>query len=76
LYFTYDTYNAYIKGYFSEYNSWVRDVFKPASLNDRSWLFWQYKNRGRVNGISNYVDINVFDGNIDKLTELTKSKQH
>ncbi len=74
LYFTYDTYNAYIKGYFGEYNVWIRDVFKPPYLSDRGWLVWQYNNRGNVNGIDSFVDINVFNGDLEKLIELTKTK--
>lgn len=71
LYVRYDTYNAYIKGYFSEYPLWVRDIFKFPTYNS-DWLIWQYSNRGRVNGIQNYVDINVFKGTKKELLNLTK----
>lgn len=64
LYVTYDTYNAYIKGDFEEYDIWIRDIVKHPTLHDRDWLFWQYSNRGRIEGIDAYVDINVFNGEI------------
>ncbi|BCU80955.1 glycoside hydrolase family 25 [Polycladomyces abyssicola] len=64
LYVTYDTYNTYIKDDFQEYRIWIRDIFKPPSLDERSWSLWQYSNRGRVDGIPTYVDINAFCGDI------------
>ena len=40
---------------------WVRDVFtQPDWLGDRTWLIWQYGNRGRIAGIRGPVDLNVF----------------
>lgn len=69
LYVTYETYNPYIKGYFDNYQIWIRDVFKPPSL--RNWRFWQYSNRGRVDGINGFVDINVFNGDVNELRDLT-----
>lgn len=62
LYVTYDSYNAYIKEYFLDYNLWFRDIFKPPSSISREWMFWQYSNRGRIKGIENYTDKNVFYG--------------
>ena len=29
------------------------------------WTFWQYSDRGRVNGINARVDLNVFNGNLE-----------
>lgn len=63
LYVTYDTYNRYIKGDFGGYRIWIRDIVKPPSL-DRDWTFWQYTNRGRIDGIKTYVDINVYQGSL------------
>ncbi len=65
LYVTYDTYNTYVKGKLDEYDIWIRDILKSPSLEHSNWLFWQYSNRGRVNGIDMYVDINVFNGNVE-----------
>ncbi|MGO4374148.1 GH25 family lysozyme [Paenibacillus sp. MCAF20] len=63
LYVTYDTYNKYVSSGFEDYEIWIRDILKPPSLKgDRDWLLWQYCNRGRVDGIDAYVDINVFNG--------------
>lgn len=32
-----------------------------------NWTFWQYSDKGRVNGINAKVDMNVFDGTLDDL---------
>ena len=61
LYVTYATYNKYIAGAFENNEIWIRDIVKSPSLqDDREWSLWQYNNRGRVDGIEAYVDINVF----------------
>lgn len=65
FYVTYDTYNTYIKGDFRTYRIWIRDLFKPPSLDERSWFLWQYSNRGRVDGIPTYLDINAFNGDVN-----------
>lgn len=72
LYVTYDTYDMYVKGNFSGYPLWIRDVFKFPSLGNTKWLIWQYGNRGRVNGIPAFVDVNAFQGNAAQLQALTQ----
>ena len=64
LYVTYAAYEAYLMGDFEDFSIWIRDVVKFPKLKDnREWLFWQYNNRGRVKGISEFVDLNVYNGN-------------
>lgn len=71
LYLTYDSYNKYIKGDFEEYSIWVRDIFKfPNFDNGQNWTLWQYCNRGRVKGITGFVDINVFNGSLSEFNKL------
>lgn len=65
LYVTYDTYETYVEGDFKDFDIWIRDIVISPSL-DREWLFWQYSNRGRVQGIDTYVDINVFQGSLEE----------
>lgn len=65
LYTTYEFYNKYLSNSFLEYDIWIRDIFKKPQIEaNRSWIFWQYSNRGKIEGISGYVDLNVFNGNI------------
>ncbi|MEF2245817.1 GH25 family lysozyme [Paenibacillus sp. IITD108] len=69
LYVTYSTYNTYIKDEFIDFDIWIRDIIKFPTLGERKWIFWQYNNRGRIDGINMYVDINVFNGNIEELNK-------
>lgn len=66
IYTTYESYNAFLADDFYEYSLWFRDLLKePKIKGNREWLFWQYCNRGRINGIDKkqkYVDLNVFNG--------------
>jgi len=67
LYSTEDVWETYLKGHFDEYPLWIRNVVtKPDSQAD--WCFWQYTNRGRLNGYAGeetFIDLNVFYGDIE-----------
>ncbi|OPZ84451.1 MAG: Lysozyme M1 precursor [Firmicutes bacterium ADurb.Bin419] len=61
IYVTYEAYSMYIQDDFKECKIWIRDIFKYPQLKDnREWAIWQYCNRGRVEGIDGFVDLNVF----------------
>lgn len=64
IYATERSYELYLSGGYEEYDIWIRNVIsKPDLADDRSWTFWQYTNRGRLdgyNGEEKYIDINVF----------------
>lgn len=71
LYTTYKVYELYIKDCFDEYPLWIRNVYYPPF--DKEWWFWQYSDRGRLEGISGAegcVDLNVFRGNTEALQEM------
>ncbi|KXY09297.1 glycoside hydrolase family 25 protein [Bacillus sp. FSL K6-0067] len=67
LYATQEAYDLYIKDAYPRCDIWIRSVFTKPSLSDeRKWTFWQYTNRGRLNGYNGkekYIDLNVFYGN-------------
>ncbi|WP_054308803.1 GH25 family lysozyme [Mesorhizobium sp. 1M-11] len=49
---------------------WVRSlVLHPGNEN---WVYWQYHNRGHVDGIEGAVDLNVLQGTPARLIELTR----
>ncbi|UIR56723.1 glycoside hydrolase family 25 protein [Sphingobacterium sp. SRCM116780] len=48
----------------ANYNFWVED------LKDH-WDFWQFSEKGTVRGIKGNVDLNIFNGDIEELEELT-----
>ena len=67
LYATRRSYRMYLEGAFDAYPLWLRDVYLwPAlSLPGRDWTFWQYSDRGRLEGYQGEeecIDLNVFDG--------------
>jgi lysozyme len=47
---------------------WLRSLQGP--LGEDGWVYWQYLDTGRVDGIDGDVDLNVLDGGPAALTEL------
>lgn len=59
---------------FKEYPLWIAN-YQNNSLNftiERQWLFWQHSNKGRINGSSEPVDFNVFNGTFEELQMICK----
>ena len=50
---------------------WVRSLSRHPGHED--WVYWQYHNMGRVDGIEGDVDLNVLQGGPSRLVELTQS---
>lgn len=38
------------------------------------WTFWQYSDKGRINGINDKVDLNVFNGTLEELYDFANAK--
>ncbi len=63
LYVTHEFYDEYLVNTFPDHPVWIRDIFKkPKLADDRAWLIWQFANRGHLDGIDMYVDLNVLNG--------------
>ena len=66
LYATEKSYRLYIADGFADCDIWIRNILSRPSLSDgRSWIFWQYANRGRLRGYTGrekFIDLNVFLG--------------
>lgn len=74
IYSTYEFYNAYLINLFLNNPIWIRDILTTPKLKDnRNWLFWQYTNRGKLDGIDTYVDLNVFKGTKEDFEKLIES---
>ncbi len=75
IYVTKRSFNLYIKGNFEEYPLWVRNVHEEPVLPDnREWIFWQYSNRGVLDGYEGdetFIDLNVFKGTKEDLERFT-----
>jgi lysozyme len=63
IYTNADFYEHFLKGYFDEYPLWVAHYLQPHQPRiKRDWVFWQHNESGKVNGILQRVDFNVFNG--------------
>ena len=64
LYCTEEMWTDYLDGSFEDYPLWIRNVFTKPKISD-PWTFWQYTNRGRLEGYAGdeeFIDLNVFYG--------------
>jgi lysozyme len=66
-------YNLYIKNNFDNYIVWIAryNTKAPDMPFTQSWTFWQYGNKGRIDGIEGDVDFNVFHGDTEALNNIT-----
>lgn len=74
LYTNINFYNTYLEGSFTDYPLWIAGYFDHDRFyNEFStpWTFWQHSEKGKVDGIREYVDFNVFKGTIEKLQGMT-----
>ncbi len=66
IYATELSYELYIADAYPECDIWIRSVFyKPTLPDGRDWVFWQYSDKGRLNGydgVEEFIDLNVFYG--------------
>tara|TARA_B110000503_G_scaffold141373_1_gene234700 strand:+ start:1302 stop:2144 length:843 start_codon:yes stop_codon:yes gene_type:complete len=55
-------YTDFLKEEFGDYSFWIANYsFWKKEMNSE-WLLWQFTERANVNGVDNYVDVNVFNG--------------
>lgn len=73
IYTTYTVYSKYIRKGFQEYPLWIRNVYYPPVDIGREWAFWQYSDKGELegtSGVEKYVDLNVFRESLEELEKL------
>lgn len=56
---------------FDEYPYWIAHYYVDSVKYEGQWHFWQHTDIGTVPGINHDVDLNVFNGSLDELKELT-----
>lgn len=67
IYSTNEFYKNHLQGEFVANPIWIRDILSTPNLPDnRRWTFWQFTNRGRLDGVNSVVDLNVFNGSKSK----------
>lgn len=71
LYATREFYDDHLHNEFNDNPLWIRDIWGlPALEGSRRWLFWQFANRGHLEGIDTFVDLNVFQGSDEQFAAL------
>jgi len=70
VYTYYNLYQQHLKSAFPNHVFWMAHYTRQLPVQDGQWLFWQYSNREKVDGISTLVDGNVFVGSPKKLQAL------
>jgi lysozyme len=54
------------------YPLWIAHYHKSKIKFNTQWLFWQHSDKGKITGIKEYVDFNVFNGSLKELKALCK----
>lgn len=66
---------AYLSGpEFESYPLWIAHYYVDYPESEMEWKFWQFTDRGRVDGIREQTDINVFQGSASSLDSLRVRK--
>ncbi|HEU4719145.1 MAG TPA: GH25 family lysozyme [Bacteroidia bacterium] len=74
LYCTSDFYTDYSLSRFSSCPVWIRNVYsRPEELNGRKWTFWQFASNAHAEGISERVDLDVFNGDTAAFRKFTET---
>lgn len=72
LYTSYKFKNHYLNDpHFDAYPYWIAHYYVDSVRYEGKWHFWQHSDIGTVPGIRHDVDLNVFNGTLDELQELT-----
>jgi lysozyme len=72
VYVTHEFHQAYLNGCCANESFWVRSLFLPPAIREKSWLFWQFHHRGLRPGIRGPVDLDAFRGSPNDLVALTR----
>lgn len=71
IYTTNKFYKNYLMYQFPDNPIWIRDILSEPNLPDRrGWLFWQFTNKGKLEGIDTPVDLNTFNGSPEDFRKL------
>ncbi len=73
--------NQYLDTSVNQYDLWIANWTDDLSISPDigiwdDWIFWQYRNHGSVPGVTGYVDMDVFKGNLSKLNDFVITVQY
>ncbi len=74
IYTNCEFWDSYLGGGFGQYPLWIAEFDVPYPKIPRGWsvwTLWQCKQNVRIGGVEKAVDLNRFDGDFDRLSELT-----
>jgi len=60
-------YTDFLKKEFSDYPLWIANYNFWRNDLESDWLFWQFTEKAQIHGIEGMVDINIFNGDKNKL---------
>lgn len=70
IYTTMTAYRNLIQGEFTQYPLWIRNIYYQPVFRGRNWVFWQYSDKGMLEGYSGeerFIDLDVFRGTEQEL---------
>lgn len=75
------TYYKFRKDYlntpeFDRYPYWIAHYYVDSLEYKGNWKFWQHTDAGKVDGIKGYVDVNIFNGDIQDLMDFTIKSEY
>lgn len=57
--------------FFNQYPYWIAHYYVDSVAYKGEWKFWQHTDVGSVPGISENVDLNIFNGKLEELESMT-----
>ena len=60
-------YTDFLKEEFSEYPLWIANYNFWRNDLESDWQFWQFTEKAQIEGVEGMVDVNIFNGNKNKL---------
>ena len=76
IYTTREFDDAYLAGRFGTERFWIRSLVLPPRFRRDQWVFWQYHNLGRREGVARPIDLNVFRGSPADLAAFATGRPH
>ncbi len=67
-------YTDFLKKEFSKYTFWVANYNEWEGTIKEDWAFWQFTDKAAIPGISERVDLNIYNGTPKMLRYLTKKE--
>lgn len=57
--------------FFDDYPYWIAHYYVDSLKYKGPWRFWQHTDMGILDGVNGHVDLDVFNGNLEELMQMT-----